>query len=187
VPRDANALADVVIEVIRDALRPLRDQMAALETEARAIETRLTQALSVTETRLVHDAALTLTKELGAVRERLVVVETRAPVPGPPGTNGVDGQDGLGFDDVGVDFDGNRTITVRFQRGDQVKTFPIELPYLKWQGTYRGTSLYHPGDVVTWAGMAWHANEPTTDAPGERSKAWTLMVKRGRDGKDARS
>jgi hypothetical protein len=178
---EADELAGLLIEVIRDALRPVGDKVAALETQARDLETRVMHAL--TEAR-PHDAVLTLTKDLSAVRERVAVVETRAPVPGPPGA---DGHDGLGFDDVAVDFDGNRTITVRFQRGDQSKAFPIELPYLKWQGTYRGSAMYRPGDVVTWAGMAWHANEPTMEAPGERSKAWTLMVKRGRDGKDARS
>jgi hypothetical protein len=38
--------------------------------------------------------------------------------------------------------------------------------------------------MVTSGGSCWHCNEPTTTKPGEGSKAWRLMVKRGRDGKD---
>ena len=45
---------------------------------------------------------------------------------------------------------------------------------------------YERGDGVTWAGSEWHCNEPTTTKPGDGSKAWTLKVKRGRDGKDGR-
>jgi hypothetical protein len=171
VPPDANELAGVVIDVIRDALEPLATRVSTVE---RQFGER------------VHETTLTLTRELAAVRERLAVVETRAPVPGPPGADGVNGQDGLGFDDLGVDFDGNRTLTLHFTCGDQTKSFAIELPFLKWQGTYRGTTAYRPGDVVTWAGSAWHAKEATMEPPGEGSKAWTLMVKRGRDGRDAK-
>ena len=39
--------------------------------------------------------------------------------------------------------------------------------------------------MATWGGSTFHCNETTTSKPGE-SKAWTLMVKRGRDGKDGR-
>ncbi len=42
------------------------------------------------------------TKEIGTMRERLAVLETRALVPGPPGPAGRDGVDGVGFDDLGV-------------------------------------------------------------------------------------
>jgi hypothetical protein len=171
VPREADELAGAVIDVIRDALQPLTERVCTIERQFGE---------------LTHETTLTLTKELAAVRERLAVVETRAPVPGPPGADGVNGQDGLGFDDLAIDFDGNRMLTLRFTRGDQTKTFAIELPFLKWQGTYRGTTAYRPGDVVTWAGSAWHAKEATMEPPGDGSKTWTLMVKRGRDGRDGK-
>jgi hypothetical protein len=170
VPREADELAGAVVDVMRDALQPLAERV-------HTIEARLGE--------LAHETTLDLTQALAGVRERLAVVETRAPVPGPAGADGINGRDGLGFDDLAVDFDGQRTIVLRFTRGAEIKTFAIELPYLKWQGTYRGTTAYRAGDVVTWAGSAWHANEATMEAPGERSKAWTLMVKRGRDGRDA--
>ena len=45
---------------------------------------------------------------------------------------------------------------------------------------------YALGDVVTWAGGAWHCNLATDTRPGESSDVWTLMVKRGRDARGAR-
>lgn len=52
---------------------------------------------------------------------------------------------------------------------------------------YRGVwreGQHCSGDVVTWAGSAWHCQQDTTDKPGT-SSAWRLMVKSGRDGRDA--
>jgi hypothetical protein len=43
---------------------------------------------------------------------------------------------------------------------------------------------YLPGDTVTFGGSAWVCGAPTAARPGETEKAWTLAVKRGRDGKD---
>jgi hypothetical protein len=136
---------------------------------------------------------------IAEARERLVAVETRAPTPGPPGkdgergtdgkdgTPGRDGVDGLGFDDMDAEFNESlRMLTLKFQRGQLKKTFPILLPYLQYEGVYIEGKSYERGSVVTWAGSTWHANEQTTLKPGEGSKAWTLIVKRGRDGKDGR-
>lgn len=135
--------------------------------------------------------------DVTAVRERVVSLEARAPIPGPPGKDGVDGKDGapgspgkdgadgLGFDDLDVEFD-DRTLTLKFERGNQKKAWPITLPYLQYEGVYIEGKSYDRGSVVTWAGSTWHANEQTNTKPGEGSKAWTLIVKRGRDGKDGR-
>jgi len=62
----------------------------------------------------------------------------------------------------------------------------IKVPALIYRGVFSPGS-YEPGDVVTWAGSAWHCEEATSEKPGEiGSKAWTLAIKRGRDGKDLR-
>jgi len=62
----------------------------------------------------------------------------------------------------------------------------ISVPALIYRGVFNPGS-YEPGDVVTWAGSAWHCEEATSEKPGEiGSKAWTLAIKRGRDGKDLR-
>lgn len=170
----------------------LRDRIVTLETRSAGPTTAdmaivdLRERLTSLERRVVDDS---LTKEIGAIRERIAVVEVRAQVPGPAGkdgANGKDGTDGLGFDDLSVDYDGDRTLALKFERGSQRKSFPIALPFMRQQGVYIDGKSYVTGDVVTWAGSQWHCNEETSTKPGEGSKAWTLVVKRGRDGKDGR-
>jgi hypothetical protein len=160
-----------------------------LETKA----VSATVPLSAAEvTLLAHQAVDSATKMVAVIQDRLAVVEARALVPGPPGQNGRDGVDGaagvdgLGFDDLDVTFDGDRTLLFKFVRGTQEKVWPIALPFLKQQGVYQEGQAYVPGDVVTWAGSAWHCTEATHSKPGDGSKAWTLIVKRGRDGRDGR-
>jgi len=98
-----------------------------------------------------------LAKEMGNLRERVAVVEVKPVLPGPPGEPGPPGKDGQ---------DGT--------------------PGLSFEGVYQDGKSYALGHLVTWAGSSWHCNEPTTSKPGDGSKAWTLMVKRGRDGKDGK-
>jgi hypothetical protein len=98
-----------------------------------------------------------ITKEFGQLRERVALVEVRPVQPGPPGDPGPPGKDGT---------DGK--------------------PGLTYCGVYVEGKQYERGDLATWAGATWHCNEPTETKPGDGSKAWTLMVKRGRDGKDGK-
>ena len=102
------------------------------------------------------DVATALRTELGTVRERMAGLEARPPEPGPPGPPGPAGADGINGKD-GV-------------------------PGLTYCGVYVEGKTYDTGAVVTWAGSAWHCNAAeTTSKPGDGSKAWTLMVKAGRD------
>lgn len=111
----------------------------------------------------LHDRLLSLErrdgmpKELTDLRERVAVLEVTRLQPGPAGPAGADGRDGK---------DGT--------------------PGLRYAGVYAEGASYALGDLVTWAGTTWHCNAATTTRPGEGAAAWTLMVKRGRDGKDAR-
>ena len=83
--------------------------------------------------------------------------------PGPPGDKGTDGKDGR---------DG--------ANGKDGAT-------LAYKGTFQRGASYAAGDLVTHSGSLWHANEDIGLAvPGDGSGGWTLMVKRGADGKDAR-
>lgn len=107
---------------------------------------------------------------------------------GRDGVNGKDGSDGLGFDDLRVDYDGERTFTVTFQRGDVIKMFPFTMPVVLYRGFYDASVTYTKGDAVTWGGSMWIARDETTSvAPDENSaqgkKAWALGVMRGRQGK----
>ena len=137
-----DALATSVVLTIKSALEPLTLRL-------NEIDARLVQ--------LKGETALALAQELGAIREKVAVLEAREPLPGPPGKDGEPGPPGK---------DGTAGLT--------------------YQGVFQDGKSYDPGDVVTWGGSAWHANEPTVSKPGESAKAWTLVVKRGRDGKDGK-
>ena len=120
-----------------------------------ALETRLAVVEAQLSTLQARAADDALTKAVGDLRERIAVVEVKALQPGPPGKDGEPGKDGA---------DGK--------------------PGLTYQGVFVEGKSYDVGDVTTWAGSTWHCNEVTESKPGDGSKAWTLMVKRGRDGKD---
>jgi HK97 family phage portal protein len=54
-----------------------------------------------------------------------------------------------------------------------------------WVGIWEDGKEYQPGQMVTHSGSVWHCNGPTMEKPGAHID-WTLAVKRGRDGKDAK-
>jgi hypothetical protein len=141
---NAQDYADVLVLAIKSELGPVHATLTHVRDQH-------------TELRALAD---TLTKELGAVRERLAAVEAQPSQPGPQGDPGPAGQDG--------------------------KDGAPGTPGLVFMGVYQDGKAYDIGHVTTWAGSTWHCNEATTQKPGDGSKAWTLMVKRGRDGKDGR-
>lgn len=201
----------VAAETRMATLGDLRDRVVAVETKAASditadlrermgmVETRAAQPhplepaladvrerLAALERRVSDDV---LSKDLAAVRERVAVLEVKAPVPGPPGAdgkNGADGQDGLGFDDLTADFDGDRTLALKFSRDGRAKVFHMELPFLRYQGVFQHGKSYTVGDVVTFGNQSWHCHEATITPPGDGAKAWQLMVRKGRDGKDGK-
>lgn len=131
-------------------LSPLLERITALEQTQDKDASRLEGYSSA----LQRDAA--------ALSERIAVLETRAPLPGPPGKDGVKGQDGV---DGTPGKDG--------------------LAGLSFEGVYQDGQTYDKGNLVTWAGSSWHCNTATMSKPGE-SGDWTLMVKRGQNGRDGR-
>src|SRR5262245_60478949 len=151
-----DGIADLIVMTVKAALAPILADVAAVRA----------QLAAVTD----------LQKDVAAVRERVAVAEVRPGPAGPPGA------DGIGFDDLSVSYDGDRTLTLTFVRGDQRKAFPMTLPFLHYQGVYQDGKMYAPGDVVTHAGSAWHCNEVTAQKPGDGETVWQLMVKRGSQG-----
>lgn len=105
---------------------------------------------------------------------------------GKDGEPGKDGADGLGFDDLSFEYDGEKTITLRFTKGDQVKEFPVVMPVVIDRGVFSEGKAYSPGDGVTWGGSFWIAQEETCEKP-DSAKGWRLAVKKGRDGKDGKA
>lgn len=102
------------------------------------------------------DTLLTFTRELAPVRERLTALETRPQQAGPPGKDGEPGPPGP----PGTSF-----------------TFT---------GPWTAGKTYEPGQVVVWDGSAWHCNGATDHRPGDGTAAWTLICKRGKDGRDGK-
>ncbi|RWA73418.1 MAG: hypothetical protein EOQ28_14845 [Mesorhizobium sp.] len=64
----------------------------------------------------------------------------------------------------------------------------MEASGVKYAGTYQRASSYKRGSVVSHHGSSWVAIKDVAEgiAPIEGHDAWQLMVKRGRDGKDAK-
>lgn len=168
-----DTLAALVIQTVKQALIPVKASLASTDTRTDDMGARV----------------MTLEAMVGTLRERLAVLETRAPIPGPPGLDGAagrDGQDGLGFEDFSAEYDGDRTVTLHFSRGTVTKAFPFVLPIPRYVGVFSGAQTYRVGEIVTWGGSTWHCQQPTSAKPDDASPAWRLMVKRGRDGRDGR-
>lgn len=105
---------------------------------------------------------------------------------GPPGAAGAPG---LSFEAFVFDVkhDGERNFSFEWLDASGVRqSRSFEVPIVLDRGVYRGGENYRKGDLVTFGGSGWIAQEETSDKP-ELSKAWRLAVKRGRDGKDARA
>lgn len=110
---------------------------------------------------------------------------------GRDGVNGKDGADGITMDvdDLqAVDYDGERTVTLKFKRGDREKSFPIKFANVLDRGVYDSAKTYEPGDGVSLNGCFWIAQADTNSRPGtvDGAKAWRLSVKAGRDGREGK-
>ncbi|MBB3410666.1 hypothetical protein FHT87_004598 [Rhizobium sp. BK316] len=124
----------------------------------------------------VQRAIAPITSRLDGLDQRAVELKSAIDAI-PDGKNGVDG---VGFDDMAAEYDGERTITLRFQRGEVVKTFSFEMPVVLDRGVWR-EGEHKSGDGVTWAGSYWICQRNTSSKPGVGDD-WRLAVKRGRDG-----
>jgi hypothetical protein len=151
---------DDLAHIAAGVVSTIKTSIAPVHERIAAIDASIESRVAV----LVSAAELGFTRELGTLRERVVALETRPPLPGPPGPEGPPGRDGK---------DGESSI--RYKGRWCVDLKPED-----------GTT-YRPGDMVTFQGSIWHCNELhdyQTARPGE-SSVWVLMVKRGKDGKDA--
>jgi hypothetical protein len=100
---------------------------------------------------------------------------------------GQDGRDGLGFDDLDLEYDGERTVTLKFAAGDRQKSWPIEFPVPLWKGYWRDGLLVKAGCAVSHGGHFWIAKRDTRAKPSYDARDdWALAVQKGRDGKDGR-
>lgn len=96
-----------------------------------------------------------------------------------------DGVDGFSLEDLSFEFDGERRMTFRFERGELKKEHTVRLAHVIDRGVWKEGNVYERGDGVTFGGSFWIAQKDTDDKPGT-SDAWRLAVKKGRDGKDGK-
>jgi hypothetical protein len=114
-------------------------------------------------------------------------MKSLGPVVGKDGKKGSDGADGFGLDDFDIEpGEDGRTYVLKFQRGDVVHKFELTFPCPVYCGVWNEKDQFTPGDMVTWGGSTWHCNRANPGKPDTKDSGWQLMVKKGRDGKDAK-
>lgn len=101
------------------------------------------------------------------------------------GKDGADGKDGVGFDDLALEYDGERLVTFKFVKGEIAKIYNISFPIPLYQGVWRAGE-YCAGDEVQRDGSMWIAKKDTRTEPGLPDSDWQLCTKRGKDGKEGK-
>src|SRR5918995_2156894 len=115
-------LVGAVQRYIDAVVAPLREKILVQEAEIAALKAREPQpgrdGVGVTSLFIDRSGALVHALSDGTVREVGIVV----------GRDGKDGEPGMGFDDLVMEFDGHRCLTIRFTRGDKTREFEFALP-----------------------------------------------------------
>lgn len=107
-------------------------------------------------------------------------------VVGKDGQPGRDGYDGADLTDVSMEFDGERTVTVKGRTGEVSKRLPIPL----WRGYWTEGVVAESGDILTHNGTAYIAvvdNPKCEPGVGKYDHEWKVFTRKGRDGKDGRN
>ena len=139
---------------------------------------------SLREMLLVHESEI----EASKAKEPQPGRDGLPGAPGPAGRDGAAGADGLGFDDLQLEFDGERRVTFKLINGERVKVLPtVVMPCQIYRGVYRPETSYERGDTVSFGGSIWCSKTDTCEKPGNGCKDWQLACKHGRDGRDGRS
>lgn len=106
-------------------------------------------------------------------------------VDGRDGKDGMHGMNALSLDDFGFDLeDDGRTLVLSLRSGNREQVRKVKLAMPIYRGVFRAGVKYACSDTVTYAGSMWVAQKDTSETPPSDG-AWTLAVKRGRDGNDA--
>ena len=104
---------------------------------------------------------------------------------GAAGLNGKDGLDGITPENAEMFLeDGGRHLGLKF--GEKITLLKTAFPVQRL--VWREGNIYEPGDQVTRSGSQWICEKETNTCPGtkEGQKAWTLIVKAGRDGRNGK-
>lgn len=100
---------------------------------------------------------------------------------GRDGADGKDGRDGLGFEDCTVEVE-DGVATLKFVRGDVVKSVSFPIPDLKHVGFWGPGAFAKAGQFTTHDGHLWMAKRDTNETPNYQAKDWQLAARKGADG-----
>lgn len=193
-------MTEIVKGYVDKATAPLEKRIA--ELEARPLPERGVKGdpgergergetgIGVKDALIDRSGVLVLTLSDGTRRDLGVIVgkdglDGQNGADGAPGEPGKDGRDGFGLEDFDVDKgDDGRTYILKFDQGDVRHEYELTFPVPVYCGVFKAGDSYVPGDLVTWGGCLWHCDKETTGKPDAGD--WTLAVKKGRDGKDAK-
>lgn len=107
---------------------------------------------------------------------------------GKDGQDGRNGIDGIGFDDLKVEFDGERAVSLKFVGEGNTKSYEFSIPAMIYKGVYKDGQNYQVGDTVTDNGSLWTCLKETNERPISADKGyWQLAVKHGRQGEKGSS
>jgi hypothetical protein len=168
---DPAELGRFLAQSVKAALAPLQAELTATKAALAALQATIAQ-VGAKDVPALDRRVETLLADVGGMRERVAAMEVKTLQPGPPGPAGKDGVDGLGFDDLDCVDDGTGVV-LQFRRGDEVKSFPLPVPYDR--GTYKADETYGKGNCVNDGGY-WTA-KATTKAirPGNGATPWRLL------------
>jgi hypothetical protein len=162
---DLADIADVIADAVKEATTPLLQRITALEQR---------------ELLLPEKGDPGEPGERGSDGQ-----DGRDGIDGKDGEPGKDGADGITPEFMDADFEG-RTLRLSFGDGEQTKSVEFQMATPEYLGVFKDGETYERGDMVTWAGSTWHCDEPKGLKPGAPESGWTLAVKAGRAGKDAK-
>ena len=123
----------------------------------------------------------------GALIDRdgqLVVTLTNGDTKALGAVVGGKGADGLGFDDLTVEYDGERSFSLVFAKGEEERAFSFDLPMMIDRGVFVDGKQYATGDTVTFGGSIWVAQKLQPEGKPGLSDDWRLAVKKGRNAKE---
>jgi hypothetical protein len=129
--------------------------------------------------------------ERGAAGER--GIDGRDGREGKDGKDGRDGKDGKDSDITRAEMESlteqavaKALGTVMFDgRVLRMGDVPLaKLATFQFRGVWAPETQYEPGDTVAWGGQSYVCIEPTADKPDANEKAWKMVARKGRDGKD---
>jgi len=93
------------------------------------------------------------------------------------------GADGFGLEDFSAVYDGERGLTLTFQRGNVRRDCTLHLPVVIHRGFWSEGRQAKAGDAWHHAGSLWIAKRDTTVTPAyDKRDDWQLAARKGRDG-----